>query len=405
MYLDIIGDNGKVTRHRIDRGMLNCEILQECVGFINSQSKEANALDICSVYFSSGKAVLYDETNTLLQAQIETLNIDKIGGSKERKTIFDDEDFLFIYYTSGSTGMPVAALKTKENILSEIEVITALLEKYHIKKVIVTVPFIHLYGTLFGLIYPLVNNIDVIIKEHFLPFDLLDMIDEYTMVVTTPLYIKALNKLSGTKNLDRSLFISSTAPLDTDSIILFNQKYKADIMQVFGSTETGGIAYKMSNTECWTPFKTVSIDVNEKNELIVRSPFVSKRLFEDNFFIDTHGAIETFDYIEKDENNFKLIGRSSKIFKLAGKRYSTIQIEQILESQKSIDKALVYVEMEEEALRGEYLDITIESQKHYAVSEIRKILRDKLSNLKFGIKLNIVEKIPVNKIGKKLRIT
>ena len=404
MYLEVVGDDGTVHRHQINKEMFDSGKIQKSVGYINSQSKEANALEIFRVYFSSGKAVLFDETNTLLQAQIDALNIDKIDVLDKRKTIFDDEDFTFIYYTSGSTGIPIAALKTIENILSEIEVITALLSERQIKKVIVTVPFIHLYGTLFGLMFPLMNHIDVVIKEHFLPFDLIDMIDDNTLVVTTPLYIKALNKLSETKDLSKSLFISSTAPLDADSITLFNEKYQSDIMQIFGSTETGGIAYKMNNTQRWTPFKGVSIDVNEKSELIVTSSFVSNRLFENNFR-DTEGVIETFDYIEKYENNFKLIGRSSKIFKVAGKRYSTIQIEHILESQDDIDKALVFVEMEKEALRSEYLDITIESQKQYTTREIKKILRDKLSNLKFGIKLHVVDVIPVNRVGKKLRIT
>ncbi len=57
---------------------------------------------------------------------------------------------MFLYFSSGSTGFPSGALKTKENILEEVEVITSSLKEFNIKRVIVTVPFLHLYGSLYG---------------------------------------------------------------------------------------------------------------------------------------------------------------------------------------------------------------------------------------------------------------
>ena len=200
-----------------------------------------------------------------------------------------------------------------------------------------------------------------------------------------------------------SIFVSSTAALPFQEIETFHNKYQADIIQIFGSTETGGIAYKLNNDPLWKPFKGVCISTNENNELKVKSPFVSHTIYE-NGFKHINGEIQTFDYIEQDTLGFKLIGRSSKIFKLAGKRYSTIQIEHILEDTRGIQKALVFVELEKNSLRGEYLDITIECSKLYTVKEIKKILQEALSNLKFSIKLSIVDKIPTNQVGKKLWI-
>ncbi len=229
------------------------------------------------------------------------------------------------------------------------------------------------------------------------------MIDDNTMVVTTPLYIKALNKLTQSKDLSKSIFISSTAPLDNESIVTFKERYKADIIQIFGSTETGGIAYKLNDEMSWIPFNGVEISSNEKDELKVKSPFISDILYEEGFK-NTKGKIQTFDYVELEEDTFKLIGRSSKIFKLAGKRYSTIQIEHILEEIDSIRKALVFVEIAKDSLRGEYLDITIESDKFFTVKEIKKLLQQQLSNLKFSIKIKVVKHIPTNIVGKMLRI-
>ncbi len=308
-----------------------------------------------------------------------------------------------MYFTSGSTGHPIAALKSKKNIELEVNILTSLLQKYKIKKVIVTVPFIHLYGTLLGLIYPLMNDIDIVLKEHFLPHELLDMIDAHTMIVATPLYIKALNQLSQEKDLSQAIFISSTAPLDVQNIRTFNEKFQTDIIQIFGSTETGGIAYKINDELLWKPFDMVQVSTNANNELKVKSPFVSSVLYEDGF-TQTNGEVQTFDYVEQESLGFKLVGRSSKIFKLAGKRYSTIQVENILEEVAGIRKALVFVGLKNSSLRGEYLDITLETNEIFSASEIKKILQRNLSNLKFSIKLTIVKEIPINQIGKKLRI-
>jgi len=401
MHLKCIHDDGTLSSYPIIKEPQTPKICP--LGYIDSHSKVESALGILHAYIHKQKAVLFDESNQSLQTQIKNLGIQKFPSDIDKKTIFDAKHFQFIYYTSGTTGHPLAALKTKENLQAEVEMLSELLKKYQIKKVLVTVPFIHLYGSLFGLLYPLHEQIDIVIKEHFLPFDLIDLIAPYTMVVTTPLYIKALNKLQAKKKLSHTLFVSSTAPLDAESIQTFNAQYCSDILQIFGSTETGGIAYKINHTSSWTPFPSVTVKSNKEGLMSVASPFVSKTLFK-NTFIPTQGEIQTFDYIEKKDNAFTLIGRSNKIFKLAGKRYSTVQIEDILEAQKEISKALVFVGLEKRSLRGEFLDITLETKREYSIACIKQILKEKLSNLKFPIRLEIVEKIPVNQVGKKLRI-
>lgn len=392
MFLKVYNDDGTVSSHKIIKEDFSDKDLKE-LSFIASSSKESNALDIFQSYFNNKKAILYDGANKILSNKIAKLNSNE----------FSKKEFSLIYFTSGSTGQSVAALKTKENIESEIAVLSEVFKKYKIKKVLVTVPFIHLYGSLAGLFYPYLNDIDIELKEHFLPNDLLDMCEENVLVVTTPLYIKALNKLSTNKNLSKTLFLSSTAPLDPKEAKAFNKKYQSDVIQIFGSTETGGIAYKTNDESIWTPLKSVEISSNKNGELKVKSPFISHCLYE-NDFVDTNGEIQTFDYIEMVDEKFRLVGRSSQILKLAGKRYSTIQIEDILESQEKIDKALVYVKNDTKSLRGEVLDITLETKEEFLVKDIKKLLQSKLSNLKFAIDLHIVEKIPTSSIGKKLRI-
>lgn len=390
MILKVFNDDGTINEHKIKKELFYDEKLEEKVSYISSSNKEENALKIFQSYFSNAKSILFDNTNKAIVKQLEELNI------KE----FEDKDFSFIYFTSGTTGFPVGALKTNKNILEEIKVLSRLFEKYAIKRVIVTVPFIHFYGSLMGLMYPLFNDIDIILKEHFLPSDLLDLIDENSLVITTPLYIKSLNRVNEVKDLSKSIFLSSTAPLMPNIAKEFNEKFSSNIVQLFGSTETGGISYKYNDESLWTPLEKVETFVNELNELKVKSPFVSNILFEKEFKT-TNSEIQTFDYVEFEDSKFKLVGRSSQILKVAGKRYSTIQIEHILEDIKDIRKAVVFVSSNKDALRGESLEITIESDKDFLVKDIKQILKKELSNIKFSITLKIVDKIKTTSIGKK----
>jgi acyl-coenzyme A synthetase/AMP-(fatty) acid ligase len=393
MTLKVYNDNGSITEHIISANTMKNTIKENNITQIGLSTKEENILNIFKTYFNNSKAILFDKNNKAIINKIEKIDLKD----------FEKKEFSFIYFTSGTTGSPIGAFKTKENFLSEIEQLTKLFEQNTIKRVIVTVPFIHFYGSLLGAIYPLINDIDIIIKEHFLPHDLLELVDEYSMVVTTPLYIKSLNKLQIKKDLSKSIFVSSTAPLFPDVAKEFCNNFSTNVVQIFGSTETGGIAYKYNDDEKWTPIKTVEISQNNEGELKVKSPFISNILYEDKFKI-TNQEIQTFDYVEIEKNQFKLVGRSSQIIKLAGKRYSTIQIENILEAQQNIEKAVVFVTTSKDNLRGEELNITLQTKENILVKEIKTLLKKELSNMRFNINLKLVDEIKTTLVGKKMLI-
>ena len=94
----------------------------------------------------------------------------------------------------------------------------------------------------------------------------------------------------------------------------------------------------------------MKISKNKNSELKVNSPYVSNIIYEKEFK-QTNYEIQTFDYVELLDNKFKLIGRSSQILKIAGKRYSTIQIENILEKEEDVSKALVLVKFESKGFK------------------------------------------------------
>ncbi|MDD2640643.1 MAG: hypothetical protein PHS65_06580, partial [Arcobacteraceae bacterium] len=123
MYLNVVNDDGTLNHYHIIKENFFDGSLYGHVGYIGTQSKASNALSIFKAYFSDAKAILVDDTNKVILDQLKTLNISEFEEKKRDETIFDKENFSLMYFTSGSTGQPVAALKTKKNIESEVNVL------------------------------------------------------------------------------------------------------------------------------------------------------------------------------------------------------------------------------------------------------------------------------------------
>lgn len=356
--------------------------------FIGSSSKENSAIKILKAYISGKKQVLFDESNQSIKELLSEID-------------FKEIDFSILLFTSGTTGKPVGAFKSKENLEQEVTELIELVKKYKPKQVISTVPFVHIYGILTSILLPLRLGINLCFKKHFLPHDLFEAIKSNSIIVTTPLYIKSLLRLNECRDWSDVVFISSTAPLDEQTANRFIEKFNTNLIQLFGSTETGGIAYKEQNDKLWQPINEVQISVNEDSLLKITSPFVSNLLYE-NGFKNTHGTIQSFDYVEFKGTKFKMIGRKTDIFKVGGRRFSTLHVTKILETISCVKKAFVDVKYHKGESKDERLDIYLESTEIISLKEVNNILRMNFGNVKFPITLKIVEKITMTSLGKKI---
>lgn len=358
--------------------------------FVPSKTKEENAIEILKAYLSGAKPILYDQENLSLKEKIESLGAET----------FNEIDFSAMFFTSGSTGFPTGAFKSKENIEADINALLREFGNFQIEKVVATVPFIHIYGFLAALLLPLKLDVDLVFKEHFLPHDLLESAKPNHLVVTTPLYIKSLLRLGEVKDLHETIFISSTGPLSAEIAKEFTDTFNTTLIQLFGSTECGSIAFKKQDDTFWSPFYGVETTLNAEGLLHVKSPFISKTLWQESF-TDTGGAIQSFDYAVIENGKFQLIGRSSNIVKIAGKRYSTTQIEEILEAMEGIEKVLVHVKHNNAALKDELLLIFLEATHPITVKEIKSAIKQKLGKINLPIELKVVDKISTTLMGKK----
>lgn len=358
---------------------------------VSGETKEESIKKILSAYFSNAKPIIYDKNNKTIDTMLG--NFDDL--------ILQSEDFRALFFTSGTTGTPTGALKTFDNIDIDLDDLVKIFDKFSVTNVVATVPFIHVYGFLVGLMLPYKLGVDLVFKEHFLPHDLLEVATKGSLVVTTPLYIKSLIQLDEQKDLKDVVFVSSTGPLSSEIAKEFIEKFNTTLIQIFGSTETGSIAYKMQDDELWQPFESVEISLNSQGLLGIKSPYVSPLLLQNNKLEKTDSQIQSFDYASVEDGKFKLIGRDIHIIKVAGKRYSTIQIEDILEQIEGINKAFVYVEHRKNELKDEVLKVFIESQREVKSKEIKEILKQNFGHINIPLELAVVDKIPTTAMGKK----
>jgi len=360
---------------------------------LSSMEKDNLFLYLLACFDKGFIPILYDENICSIKPRIDCLNLENIP-----------KDIAVLFFTSGTTGEPTGVLKSKENILEELAVLKTLFSPLGIERVVVTVPLIHIYGFLVGVMLPKVLGVDVVLKEEFLPHELIDLAeDKKTLCITNPVFLKVLNKLKIEAQCPHITFVSSTGKLEASIAQSLQEKIGCTIYQLFGSTETGGIAYKVNDDTIWTALKGVKIDKVGQN-LSVQSPFISEYILE-----DTVQSIEqpfvTTDIIKLEDNGFTLLGRESEIIKISGKRISLLEIESLLENHTEIDESLVKLSYGVASHKDEQLDIMIKS--HLELSMLRQIVKTTLQEnyKKINIRSTVhkVDEIPKNHMGKKLR--
>jgi len=356
-------------------------------------SKEKLYLSLHKAFNQGVIPILYDKNIKSIDKQIGSLSFEILP-----------QNTAVIFFTSGTTGEPTGVLKNKNNIMKELEVLKNMFLPFGFEQLIVTVPLIHIYGFLTGVLLPKVLHADVILKEEFMPHELIDLAnDRKTLCITNPVFLKALNRLNFNKKYKNITFLSSTGALDKEVVKALHEKIGSTIYQLFGSTETGGIAYKVNDEELWQPLQYVEIASRNSN-LSVNSPFVSSYALEDKL-VKLQKPFVTTDIIEIQGNSFKLLGRKSEIIKISGKRISILEIETFLEQSDLIEEALVKLIYPADSHKDEQLDIAIvgSTKLDNLKKEVKRILQYNYKNINIRTAVTQVDNIEKNHMNKKIR--
>ena len=361
--------------------------------FKNPTSKVEQLSHVLHCFNNDIFEVVYDKSQPALVKYIDSLD----------KKIFRQDGMQFLYFTSGTTGLPTGVFKTKENSIMQAKALLKTLEGMKFNRVVTTVPFVHIYGVDIGAVVPQLLDIDIWTKENFLPQELANEAEkEGTLVVTTPIFIKALNRIKKDADFSKSYFLTSTAPVSKEDGKTFFELYNTSVSQLFASTETGLMGHKKDDEEILEAYEGVSI--GEKYKMLrVSSPFVTKKILNNGVVEDVKPPFQTEDIVEiLNEKEFKLLGRSSNLAKIAGKRISTQQIEGLIEAIDDIDCVLIKIRKDDRALKDEILDIYVESKAGLDAKVLRKVLKENFGSMNIAFKIFNNVSITRSSVGKKI---
>lgn len=239
-------------------------------------------------------------------------------------------------WTSGSSGKPKAIVKTLQQLFLEV---TTLDQQFQpsCTQLYSTIPHFHIYGLLFKILWPLLSR-RAFNREN--SFTLEDFQAKLTqpqpnLLISCPAHLKRLPEiLDLTHSKDKFPIIFSSGGACPSATSAWWSNQGMNITEIFGSTETGGVAYrtKAHLDEHWTTLPNVEIKTNN-GTLLVHSPFTG---------ISTWMEMGDLVEIDSSQRRFKLKGRADRIAKIEEKRISLIEMEERLCQLSEIDSAYVF---------------------------------------------------------------
>jgi acyl-coenzyme A synthetase/AMP-(fatty) acid ligase len=241
-----------------------------------------------------------------------------------------DQPFLSLF-TGGSTGKPRIWSKTPTNLFGEAIHLARTFGIGRTDLILPTVPPQHIYGLLASVLLPFVASARVLSRTCIFPQEIIGALqnEEPTVLVSVPIHYRAM-RAADIRRYSLRLALSSAAPLDGEDAAYFLEKTGLAINEIYGSTETGGIAIRSSGADrgLWEPFSCLDWKIHE-DRLCVRSPFISPDLL-----CDAEGFFTTADRVaEAGEHRFTFLGRADHIVKIAGKR---VDLEEVREKIRRI---------------------------------------------------------------------
>lgn len=314
-------------------------------------------------------------------------------------------DLTLALFTSGSTGKPKKIEKTLANIESELATLESVWGSLTEGAVsFSTVSHQHIYGLLFQVLWPLCSGKAFDAQIYSYPSDLFQRLVAFpkAILVSSPSHLNRLPKLvelepHGSRI---SALFSSGGPMDRRAALQIRDRLKRGVTEVFGSTETGGVAYRTqsenTDSKLWLPFEVVELR-SETGKLSIRSPYVDPNSW---YQMEDRVALA-------EDGRFELLGRADRVVKIEGKRVSLDEIESRLKASELVQQARALVLTGPRSSIGVVLVPSERGKEMMDKGEtpgLKGVLKEELGSYFERVllprKWRVVEELPVNQQGK-----
>ena len=305
-------------------------------------------------------------------------------------------------FTSGSTGKPKAVpQRMKEFEEDNAFIISKWLDKIQARKFVSTVSQHHIFGFLFGFSLPFATGTPFRRKRIEFPEEFEELSDEKYLIVATPAFLKRTVEMLEKLDMHDTWIFTSGGAVSPELAVKIDRLFGIYPLEVYGSTETSGIAYRMQDKDglVWTPFDNAKIWLGDDGCLRIISPYIK----------DPAG-FATADMAEMLENGkFLLKGRSDSIVKIEEKRISLTEVEnRLLESGLVEDVKVIALSNDIRQYLAAAVVLNEKGKNEFAGREklvLNRFFHDYLmkffENTVIPKKWRFVEKLPTDIQGKK----
>lgn len=338
--------------------------------------------------------------------EVDQLSIQQTNIGIDAALISPDKPLISLY-TSGSSGTPKLVEKSLRQIEAEVNTLEQLWGEGVGQSVIVgSVSHQHIYGLLFRLIWPLLSGRTIYSEILTYPEELHGVLTklESSVLVSSPSQLSRLPESIDWKALQGKVngVFSSGAPLNKEHSLNARKLLGVDVIEVLGSTETGGIAYKTEDGDkdsYWTALPGVQITQDQDSGAmqLISAHLPDKQLYQ------TTDKIE----LTADGNGFFLQGRNDRIVKIEGKRLSLDEMESALVKHQYIKscRIITFTESREivavaATLTAKGKDFLVDKGKFKLNKQLIAFLRDSFENVLMPRKWRYVAELPINAQGK-----
>jgi long-chain acyl-CoA synthetase len=313
--------------------------------------------------------------------------------------------------TSGTTAAPRAIRFQSEQLLADCNHICETMGIGDVDLNFGVIPVSHSYG-FSNLLTPLIaRGVPMVLSRDRLPRAVLADLagTNATVFPGMPVFYQAFCEMEDIPLLPKlRLCISAGAPLATTVAQQFRQKFGLPIHSFYGASECGGICYDRDGQNEEDGFvgqllEGVAIEMVDPDapasRIHVRSAAVGTGYFPESDEAKLGGGLFVpDDLLNKTANGFRIVGRTSDVINVAGKKVNPAEVEAHLLRFSGVRQAVVFGRAS--ILRNEEVAACVVASPGISEVELLEFCRRELSGWQVPKRVFIVDAIPVNERGK-----
>jgi long-chain acyl-CoA synthetase len=313
--------------------------------------------------------------------------------------------------TSGTTAAPRAIRFRSEQLLADCAQICDTMGITEHDLNFAVIPLSHSYG-FSNLVTPLLaRGVPMVLSRDRMPRAVLNDLARTNASVFPgmPVFYQAFSEMNEVPALPQlRLCISAGAPLPLEVARKFRKKFSQPIHSFYGSSECGGICYDrdaalLEPGFVGEPMRGVKLELMEPNVPATRVR-VRSAAAGDDYFPEPEeaklgrGIFVPDDLLSASESGFRIVGRTSDMINVAGKKVNPAEVEVELLRFAGVQAAVVFGR--ESILRNEEVTACVVAEDGVREADLLEFCRGHLSGWQVPKRIFFVEKIPVNERGK-----